>query len=373
MRTRARPFLASILAAALALGLACKPRTKACPSGWDDCDKKPGCETHIDEDVNNCGLCGNDCSAAHGKPSCRGGKCGIACGDGWGNCDDSTYNGCETDLTTTKNCGKCGLDCGTGYCRNAACFKPTTVAEAVKVGQGIGLTFDGEHGFFAGKDAIYKAPMLGGEIVKVKDVRGVVAVAVDEAYLYWADGGAIYRQKHKGPPFVAQRIVTAPVVAMTIDERHVYWTEPTRVMRASLGGGRESEIAVRQADPRGIALTEDSVLWACFGTFKRGFADAAILRAPKGGGEATTVVMDASPRALATDGTSVYFSTQGEIKRALLAGSEEGRRPQTMLTSDEEIIAVGIGGASLFWLTKAAAPKREDPAPVLGTLAKIDK
>jgi hypothetical protein len=45
-------------------------------------------------DVNNCGACGNVCSVANGAPQCSGGTCQIkACSTGFGDCDRNAANG----------------------------------------------------------------------------------------------------------------------------------------------------------------------------------------------------------------------------------------------------------------------------------------
>ena len=51
-----------------------KVSVKACNKGFDDCDKDPanGCETDIFNDRENCGSCGNSCSAIE---SCSLGMC----------------------------------------------------------------------------------------------------------------------------------------------------------------------------------------------------------------------------------------------------------------------------------------------------------
>ncbi|MFO0625452.1 MAG: FG-GAP-like repeat-containing protein [Polyangiales bacterium] len=86
----------------------------SCNAGWGDCDGNPanGCETSTATSVSHCGRCANACSAVNGAPSCASGACGITCGAGWGNCDGSAANGCETDTRGDVNhCGACGARC----------------------------------------------------------------------------------------------------------------------------------------------------------------------------------------------------------------------------------------------------------------------
>jgi hypothetical protein len=105
-----------------------------CFPGWDNCDGNPanGCEVNIDSDLNNCGSCGNVCSAPGGTPVCTGGTCQVAsCDPGLDDCDGNPTNGCETDLLSdAANCGACGNICNLpnaepsctgGDCTIAAC------------------------------------------------------------------------------------------------------------------------------------------------------------------------------------------------------------------------------------------------------------
>jgi hypothetical protein len=99
----------------------------SCNSGYDDCDGNAsnGCEVNLAIDAQHCGDCTTACNASGGTPSCSGGACGISCSSGFGNCDGSALNGCETNLGTTTNCGACGNACsnahGSTACTGGSC------------------------------------------------------------------------------------------------------------------------------------------------------------------------------------------------------------------------------------------------------------
>ncbi len=99
----------------------------SCASGTADCDGSTanGCEINTNTDVNNCGGCGTVCNSTNGTPICSGGTCSITCSSGFGDCNNSVTDGCETSLTTNTNCGACGGSCnptnGTGSCSTGAC------------------------------------------------------------------------------------------------------------------------------------------------------------------------------------------------------------------------------------------------------------
>ncbi|MCL4751383.1 MAG: hypothetical protein KJ015_14515 [Myxococcales bacterium] len=85
-----------------------------CNAGWANCDGNlaNGCETNVLTSVAHCGACGAACSTNHATPACGGGGCSVTCAAGWGNCNGSPGDGCETVLNTVTNCGACGKSVG---------------------------------------------------------------------------------------------------------------------------------------------------------------------------------------------------------------------------------------------------------------------
>ena len=103
-----------------------------CEAGWGNCDGSAtnGCETRLDT-LTNCGSCGNGCTLANATETCSSGTCTLTvCDSGFGNCDGGASNGCETALTALTNCGGCGVtcnlanateSCSTGTCALGTC------------------------------------------------------------------------------------------------------------------------------------------------------------------------------------------------------------------------------------------------------------
>ena len=100
----------------------------SCAAGWASCDGDPsnGCETDLGSSDGNCGACGTTCADVGGTNLCAGGTCTPSCAAGSGNCDGIGPNGCETSLgASNTNCGACGVACadvnGSSTCVGGAC------------------------------------------------------------------------------------------------------------------------------------------------------------------------------------------------------------------------------------------------------------
>ena len=97
-----------------------------CPPGSKSCG---GICVGLDLPQHGCASAGcSPCAVQHGTATCSGGVCAIgACSAGWGNCNGSANDGCETSLATLSNCGACGTVCTpsgphkTVSCVNGAC------------------------------------------------------------------------------------------------------------------------------------------------------------------------------------------------------------------------------------------------------------
>jgi hypothetical protein len=102
-----------------------------CAAGWADCYaglQYDGCETDLNNDVNNCGGCGNTCpTSANGAATCVGGTCGIQCVSGFTLCGGA----CVDEQTDLNNCGACGHVCpSTQYCSVGSCVDRVGVGSA---------------------------------------------------------------------------------------------------------------------------------------------------------------------------------------------------------------------------------------------------
>jgi len=88
----------------------------ACNLGFGDCDNLAdnGCETML-VTVSDCAECGRPCVLDNAQTTCDAGICAIAeCLPGYGDCDEASDNGCETEIDTRLRCGACDSACAPG-------------------------------------------------------------------------------------------------------------------------------------------------------------------------------------------------------------------------------------------------------------------
>lgn len=73
-----------------------------------------GCEVDLSSDLNNCGTCGTKCVTPANMVATCTGSCQYECLGGWSDCNNNLSDGCEVNLTSNvNNCLGCGLTCVT--------------------------------------------------------------------------------------------------------------------------------------------------------------------------------------------------------------------------------------------------------------------
>ena len=106
-----------------------EPSDERCDGVDNDCDGETDEGFAVTDDPENCGACGRVCPQGPRVAgiTCVEGRCVLRCEAGYGDCDDSLDNGCETDTRSAVNhCGRCDNTCELSHvafarCGNSAC------------------------------------------------------------------------------------------------------------------------------------------------------------------------------------------------------------------------------------------------------------
>ncbi len=85
----------------------------SCNTGFGNCNGSggDGCETTTSSDVNHCGACGTVCpTRANAARTCSMNTCGFTCNSNFADCNGAVPDGCEQRLDVAGNCGACGAN-----------------------------------------------------------------------------------------------------------------------------------------------------------------------------------------------------------------------------------------------------------------------
>ncbi len=229
-----------------------------CSANYSDCnsDVSDGCEAYLPGDPKHCGTCGTSCNGTGGTATCSLGVCGVTCDAQHANCDSALTNGCEVDLTKDKNnCGGCGNVCsaanGTAECSSGICSLTCAVGykdcdKDSTNGCEVHLTDDGKNCGTCGHSCLGGTCALGvcGSFVLASGQARPSALAVDSTGVYWINegsstsDGAVMRLEHGSSTPVALATGQAQPCDIAVTDT-VFWTNRVRDAERKSGGGTD--------------------------------------------------------------------------------------------------------------------------------------
>lgn len=142
--------------------------TASCAATYADCDADPatGCEIALNTTTAHCGSCTTGCTNAHGATVCSAATCVPSCNTGYGDCDTSRPNGCETALNTITNCGMCGKVCpangGTPICTSGVCGTQCNLTGTFALKLTVAVTWPNQPYIKSGSGTAYVWSILKG-------------------------------------------------------------------------------------------------------------------------------------------------------------------------------------------------------------------
>lgn len=384
----------------------------ACDLGHADCDGEPanGCEADVEGDADNCGACGNTCSALHASASCVAGACEAACDAGYADCDGEPANGCEVALASDPfNCGACGNDCAGGLCGAGGCAPgATSLASGLAVPSALvldnsalylvgfqhaggiavridkvsggatclangappgvvgcsadrfeGIALLGADAVVTGSSGVVRYPLSGGAAIPLTTaIPDPWAVVTDGSEVWFTSlsQGGIYRVDALTSGQRAQEITgvfSEPGGALASDAEHLYWSRTDgTVVKLRKDGTERRQIASGQVvdttnlTPHTLAVDAGHLFWSS----PNGF----VFRLAKDGADLTVLADDQpNPAGIAVDpgdGGAVYWANRvGSIRKVPKAGGAV----TTLAVGQRDAIAIAVDEAFVYWATRA--------------------
>ena len=338
-----------------------------CPSGYADCDALDGCETNTAVDPQNCGMCGEVCTAPHASASCSEGSCLFVCEPGYADCDANP--GCEALLATDPNhCGACNTpclgSCEDGFCDTIAANENHPV-DVVADANNIYWVNEGTAWDWSDGELKQKPKNGGPTLVIATDLGRPRSVTVDATHVYWtADFDGEVRSIPIGGGATTVLGSTWEPYGVALDATHVYWTDtgtgvsdPGSVLRVPKNGGSATVLADAQPTPWAIAITSTHVYFSCAGFDPPN--DASLRRVPIAGGAVEVLMNGMGP--VATDGTSVYATGANELWSFPVAGG-----PPATFALPMSVFALGWDSTDLYFSSWVTMPHSISRMPKTG-------
>lgn len=357
-----------------------------CSDGFSDCDGNPanGCEGKTSSDIANCGKCGDPCGTANtmNPALCMAGKCSFTCQTGFGHCGVTNATGCETALDKDSlNCGVCGHSCLGGQCTAGKC-EPFQLAST---SQPSGLAVDKTHVYFT-------APSLGtiqrvqrdGKCLPVApcpqsfvgagagdpltgQTRGPTAIVSDDTNVYWtADAaGILVKRAASLPPGAITTLGPATSTSpgyLALGGGKLWWTtgfgttDPAPHLRTinpdgtglTTIGNYQSPVSAFKGRG-GVATDATSVYWASEngGVYHAAFGDPVCNEGSVTPPACKAFGSASSPYGVAVDDVFVYWTepSSGSVRKAPKAGGQSS----SVATNQDLPQAIAVLDTFVYW------------------------
>jgi hypothetical protein len=239
-------------------------------------------------------------------------------------CEDACATVCGTATIVASESDKPGrivVDATTVYWADTSSIKSVPKAggasNTLASAQGAtSLALDASFVYWATNNGVFATAKTGGTAVMLAAAQGEPSIAVDDQYLYWGEGsGAMARimrvTKGGGVP---TELANGGAVALAVDSAYVYFADANFISKVPVGGGSVTQLAPAMMSNGFIALDSSYVYWTEYSN--------GVKRVQVGGGIAEVLVSTSSVSfGLAIDAIDVYWGeNNGAVRRVPIGG-----------------------------------------------------
>lgn len=195
------------------------------------------------------------------------------------------------------------------------------------------------------------------EVVKgaFDPVNYVIALAVDDTRVYWADMSHLNSVPVVGGSIIPLASIVNTPLDIYIGQERIFWSETTGPAHGETGSiksilktGEETTLWVQGGDaPRKLALDDDSLYWSEGGPIGdiEGFGRIARIAISEGPIETLVAGISVDNPPIAVDDNAVYVADKFRIKKIPIAGGV----PVTLASAYNAVGGLATDGAYVYW------------------------
>jgi hypothetical protein len=342
----------------------------------------------VQTDVDHCGGCNSPCPAPSPNEVelCTSATCTEQCISPFADCDGVPANGCETNLETdSSNCGLCGRSCNGSGCTSGMCALSIYSNGANLTGLAVDSSF-----VYWAEDAtngvISKEAILGGSPQTVYATATARLLGVDSTRIVWMQLADAIDSRLLSGGIVTQVASFGAGTAMAVFSGNVYYgTSDGNVWRVPTDGSAGATMmGTISFAALSIAVDATTTYFSDTGGHVYSLPDTAQSATPTliaSGQNATHIAIDAvnvywtawsgavgsvasqakntinsakvlvpgqlqQPTAITTDGVSVYWSlADGSVHRVAV----DGTNPITLASKQDVPSALAVDSTRVYW------------------------
>jgi len=250
------------------------------------------------------------------------------------------WNACPDSSKTTGKISKVSINAG------GPLATVTTLANGLSCAQRMAL---GEASVFfttyAANQNVASVPINGGAVFPIATGAGRYprGVAVDSAFVYWADNVELQRAPiGGGSPLPLAQVAGGGTASapswIALDSANVYWTQSSDIEKTPKSGGATTPLVSGQSTG-GLVVYGGRVYW---------IRSDSVMSTAADGSSTQTITDAAQPNSLAVDSSGVYWTAGGGL---ILMCGLNGGRPTVLASGQTGTVPIVTDSNAIYWST----------------------